>query len=468
MANQNDGGGPFESGDRTILKPRPGAGRPAAPQPTPYGAPQPPPVAPPAYGSPPPPVAPPAYGAPPPPPASGADAPRRIEVSAVGMDPLYQAAGPLLLLAGSLRHTTEGLDVNGLRRQLVTEVRAFEERAKASAVPPDQIGAARYALCATLDEAILTTPWGANSDWASQSLLVTFHRETWGGEKFFQLIDRTREDPARYAGLLEILYACLGLGFAGKFALDAQGPLQRDRLQHDLHERIREVRGAVPPPLSQHWQGVQDTRNSIVRYVPWWVVAAAGIAILTGAYVFFKTQLSNGAEPLLASLSQVGLEQFEAPAAPIVMPPRSLKQLLAPQESQNLLEVEEEGAKSTVILSSSGLFASGSVQVSEAYHEVLQQVAVALDAVPGQVLVVGHSDDQPLRSFRYQNNYELSAARAASVVHELTPLLAEPSRLRSTGLGSSQPRFTPASTEANRAFNRRVEIVHIASGAAAP
>jgi translation initiation factor IF-2 len=59
MANQNDGGGPFESGDRTILKPRPGAGRPAAPQPPPYGAPQPPPAAPPAYGSPqPPPAAP--------------------------------------------------------------------------------------------------------------------------------------------------------------------------------------------------------------------------------------------------------------------------------------------------------------------------------------------------------------------------------------------------------------------------
>jgi type VI secretion system protein ImpK len=390
-----------------------------------------------------------------------------MDVSTIGMDPLYQAAGPLLLLAGSLRHTTEPLDINGLRRQLVTEVRAFEERAKAANVAPDQIGAARYALCATLDEAVLTTPWGANSDWGAQSLLVTFHRETWGGEKFFQLIDRTREDPARFAGLLEILYACLSLGFAGKFALDAQGPLQRDRLQHDLHERIRDVRGAVPAPLSQHWQGVQDKRNSIVRYVPWWVVAAAGLAILTGSYVFLRAQLSSSAEPLLASLSQVGLESFAAEApAPLVMPTQSLKKLLAEPESRNVLEVQEDGAKSTVILSSSGLFASGSVQVSEQYLPVLHQVAAALDAIPGQVLVVGHSDDQPLRSFRFQNNYELSAARAAAVVEQLAPLLAEPTRLRSTGVGSSQPRYTPPSTEANRAFNRRVEIVHIASGAA--
>ena len=478
MANQNDGGGPFESGDRTILKPRPGAGRPSAPQP-------PAPVTPDPYGStapptqPPPPAVPPgyAYAAPPPQPAApppqasaplGAALPPRIESAAIGMDPLYQAAGPLLLLAGSLRHTTEAIEANGLRRQLVAEVRAFEERAKAANVPPDQIGAARYALCASLDEAILTTPWGANSEWAAQSMLVTFHRETWGGEKFFQLIDRTREDPARFAGLLEVLYACLALGFAGKFALDQQGPLQRDRLQHDLHERIRNVRGAVAPPLSQHWQGVQDKRNPIVRYVPWWVVAVAGMAILTGAYIYFRSQLSNDAVPLLTTLSNVGLEQFAAPPAPAIPPPRSLKQLLAPQEAQHLLEVEEDGAKSTVILASSGLFASGSAQVSERYHEVLQQVAAALEQVPGQVLVVGHSDDQPVRSFRYQNNFELSADRAAAVVRELSPLISEPSRLRSTGMGSTQPRYTPPDTDANRAFNRRVEIVHIAAGASAP
>jgi len=450
MANQQ-GGGPFEPGDRTILKPRPGAGRASGPAPA---APAP------AQAAPPP--------SPPAPSAASPSLPRRIDVAANGRDPLYQAAGPLLLLAGSLRHTSEPLDVNGLRRQLVAEVRAFEERVKSAGVAADQVGAARYALCATLDEAVLATPWGANSDWGSQSLLVTFHREAWGGEKFFQLIDRTREDPGRYAGLIEILYACLSLGFAGKFALDPQGALQRDRLQHELHERIRELRGPVAAPLSPHWSGVKDRRNSIVRYVPWWIVAAVGLVILSGAYLYYRAALGQRAEPLLASLSQVGLEGFAAAPAPAVMPAHSLKQLLAPEERQRLLEVQEEGAKSTVVLSAADLFASGSAQVSDRYRDVLKKVADALNQVPGQVLVVGHSDDQPVRSFRYQNNFELSADRAASVVTVLAPLLHEPSRLRSTGMGSTQPRYLPPDTEENRARNRRVEIVHLASGAVAP
>ena len=413
-----------------------------------------------------------AQPAPPPPPAAAylpaATLPRVDVGSGAGVDPLFQAAGPLLLLAGSLRHTTDSIDIAGLRRQLITEMRTFEERAKAAGVAADQVGAARYALCATLDEAILATPWGANSDWGSQSLLVTFHREAWGGEKFFQLIQRTSDDPARYAGLLEVLYACLGLGFAGKFALDPQGGAQRDRMQHELLERIRHIRGPVAPPLSERWQGVQDQRNSIVRYVPWWVVAAAGLALVTGAYLFFRAQLSERAEPLLASLSQVGLEGFTRDATPVAMPAVTLKQLLAGPERERQLAVEEAGGRSTVILSAGDLFASGSAQVSDRYRPVLQQVADALNQVPGQVLVVGHSDDQPVRSFRYQNNFELSAARADAVVRELTPQLREPTRLRSTGVGSSQPRHLPANTQVNRALNRRVEIVHVATGAPTP
>ena len=48
---------------------------------------------------------------------------------------------------------------------------------------------ARYALCAALDEAVLATPWGHESEWAQHPLLVTLHREAWGGEKFFEVLE---------------------------------------------------------------------------------------------------------------------------------------------------------------------------------------------------------------------------------------------------------------------------------------
>jgi len=75
--------------------------------------------------------------------------------------------------------------------------------------------------------------------------------------------------------------------------------------------------------------------------------------------------------------------------------------------------------------------------------------------------VAGHTDDQPLKSFRYRDNFELSRERALSVVNILKPSLSDPARLDSTGYGSSQPRYQPESTPGNRARNRRVEIIHV-------
>ena len=67
------------------------------------------------------------------------------------------------------------------------------------------------------------------------------------------------------------------------------------------------------------------------------------------------------------------------------------------------------------------LFPSGSATVNPAYDETLQRLTKALNKVPGRVLVVGHTDDQPVRSLRYQDNFELSRDRAVSVVTVLQP-----------------------------------------------
>ena len=131
-----------------------------------------------------------------------------------GLNPLVQAASPLLLLAGQLRRHLAVGDVAGLRRHALDEIRRFEERRAAAGVPSEVVLAARYALCATLDEAVLSTPWGAQSEWAQQSLLVALHREAWGGEKFFDMLDRISPDPARHIDLLELQYLCLAVGFA--------------------------------------------------------------------------------------------------------------------------------------------------------------------------------------------------------------------------------------------------------------
>jgi type VI secretion system protein ImpK len=438
MSN-GSGDDPFRPRDATVLRPRPGAGKrtggeagyaPSAHAPPPSYDPQ---------------------------PLSA----NELNALGTGLNPLVQAATALLLLAGRVRGTLQG-DVGALRRQALDEVRRFEERARAAGVANELVLAARYALCAALDEAVLNTPWGAQSEWAQQTLLITFHREAWGGEKFFEMLERIQQDPARHIDLMELQYLCLSMGFAGKYQVVDRGHARLADIQHDLYRRIRQHRGNPETDLSLRWRGVQDQRNPVIRYVPWWVVAAAALAILALAFIFFYVRLGRMAEPVHAELAKIGIADFTAPAAAVPMTGPTLKELLAADEARGDLSVEEQGGRTLITLAAPKLFASGSANVNPAYYETLQHIANAIDQVPGRVLVVGHTDDQPLTSVRYRDNLELSRERAVSVVGVLKLAVDQPARLEYTGVGSTEPRYRPESTAENRARNRRVEIVHIA------
>jgi type VI secretion system protein ImpK len=383
------------------------------------------------------------------------------ELSAGQINPLVQAATPLLALAGRLRVTRAHLDVAGLRRQILDEIRRFEDRARAASVASETVGAARYCLCATLDEAILSTPWGMQSEWAVQTLLVQLHRDTRGGEKFFEMLESIRSDPTRHIDLVELQYVCIALGFNGRFQVLDRGSGQLEDIRHEVFRGIRAFRGAPEAELSPQWRGVEDRRNPVIRYVPWWVVGVLALVVLTGAFIYYHTSLGALAAPIDSRLASIGLSDFTAPVvATPSMGPR-LKPLLSTAEARGVLQIEETGARTTVTLTAPDLFASGSTKVNPAYFELLKDVARAIDQVPGRVMVVGHTDDVPLRSLRYRDNYELSRERAVQVVELLKLAIADPGRLEWTGVGSSQPRYRPESAPENRARNRRVEIIHV-------
>ena len=432
---------PFKPSDATVLRPRPGAGKRGSSD---LGPAQPPPYRPQT-------------------PASQVD---QVPLSAReflggGLNPLVQAASPLLLLAGQIRGTLSSPDLAGLRRFTLDEIRRFEERARAGGVANETVLAARYALCAALDEAVMSTPWGAQSEWAQQPLLVALHREAWGGEKFFEMLDRISQDPGRHIDLMELQYLCIAFGFAGKYQVLDRGHARLAEVHTELYRKIRSHRGTVPTELALRWQGVEDRRNRLVRYVPWWVVGAAALAILTVAFYVYYSRLSNAADPVLGQLAKVGTEEFSAPrpAAPPTGP--TLKTLLATDESAGRLAVVEDGGRTVITLVADNLFASGRAEPNEAYVDMLTRVAAALNQVPGRVLVEGHTDDQALRSLRYRNNFELSRERAANVVAILRRTIDNPARFEVSGAGPSKPLYRPESTAENRARNRRVEITHL-------
>lgn len=380
-----------------------------------------------------------------------------------GLSPLLQAGSPLLLLAGRLRGSVAPMDVGGLRRHAMDALRRFEDQARAAGVANETVMAGRYALCASLDEAVMSTPWGGQSEWAQNPLLVTLHREAWGGEKFFDVLDRVAREPGKFADLLELQYLCLAFGFAGKYHVRERGHEQLAEVQRTLYRRVAEQREAPPPELSPRWRGLEDQRHRVVRQIPAWVVAAAAVAILAVTFTWYYSSLAEAAAPIQRALAGIGRDAF-APADFDAAPDGpTLKQLLAPAEKAGLLRVDEQGARTVVTLRAAGLFASGSADVDPGAVGTLRQVADALDKVPGRVLVVGHTDDQQVRSLRFQDNFHLSRERAVSVARVLRESPGTAGRVSWTGVGASEPLPSQANESAGdyRARNRRVEIVHV-------
>lgn len=392
--------------------------------------------------------------------ASGARTAAVEEFITRGANPLLAAAGPLLILGATVGSMVYQADVEGLRRKAVESVQAFEAQARAAGVDPNDVTIARYVICTFLDSAIFQTPWGGQTVWGPRSLLLTFHNEAHGGEKFFTLLERLRQDPARYLNLLELQYICLALGFQGKYRFESNSRAMVQTLQDDLYRLIRAQRPGIGAALSGHWQGLTQPKARAFRLVPWWVVVVAAAAILLSVLIFLRASLSDKAAPVLAALAVRGVDTGYA--APPPQAPSRLKQLLAPQEQAGELLVEEFGKRTVVTLKVPELFQSGSAQVVAGQVPLFTAIGRALEAVPGRILVVGHTDDQPLRSFRYADNFELSRERAVAVAQLLKPSLGNFSRVEWTGLGATQPRFQPVSSPENRARNRRVEIVHLA------
>jgi type VI secretion system protein ImpK len=379
-------------------------------------------------------------------------------VAATGLNPLVAAANPLLMAVPQLRATLNHPNPAALRDQLAGAIRVFESRAKASGVASEKVIAARYALCTLLDEAAASTPWGGQGSWAKHSLLVLFHNEAWGGEKFFQLLSKLAENPAGNRDLLELMYTCLALGFEGRYRVAQNGQTQLDSLRERLAQLLRQQAGEYERDLAPRWQGVVPKGRSIFAMVPLWIGVALCGLLLLAAYLGFSYVLNTASDPVYAELQSIRVQtptpREPAPAVPAAKP--RLGQFLAREIAEGLVAVRDEPRQSVVTLRGDGVFAAGSASVAEAATPVLLRVADALSGVPGKVLVTGHTDNQPIRSARFPSNWHLSQERARTVRDLLASRVA-PARLSAEGRADAEP-IAPNDSPADRARNRRVEI----------
>ena len=399
--------------------------------------------------------------------AAAAAALTPIPATAGGLNPLLRAANPLLELALPLRQLPTHPNVEELRTQMMQMVRTFETQGRASGYDDEKLGASRYCLCTFLDEAVSSTPWGAGL-WASRSLLITFHNEGSGGERFFVILQRLAQNPAANVDVLELLYVILGLGFEGRYRLIDGGRTQLDTIRERLEQMIRSQRGAAERDLSPHWLPVKVERKPLLQLVPLWVAAAVACVVLVIVHLGLSFSLNDASDGVFRALHAIRVTPPTAPAprqaaAPALAP--KLSQFLAPEIARGLVRVTETPDRTVVELNGDGLFASGSAELEPEYAALVQRIGDALKDVPGNVVVAGHTDNQRLISARFPSNWHLSQARAEVVRNMLAARAGSPGRFTAEGRGDTEP-IAPNDSPANRAKNRRVDITVLAAGAA--
>lgn len=222
----------------------------------------------------------------------------------LGINPLVAVASALLSEIVRLQRSEEREDLFILKDRLTSEIKRFEHRALQDGAESSQVMAARYVLCTALDEAVVTTPWGNESEWSQMSLLSSFHNETFGGEKFFQLLERLSRDPVKHLPMLELMYICMSLGFEGKYRVLPRGMIELETLRDSLYRQIRQLRGDVPRDISPHWQGLRETRRRLVRIVPWWLITLFTLICLGVIYGVFSWMLNEERTHAVAPFEQ--------------------------------------------------------------------------------------------------------------------------------------------------------------------
>lgn len=122
------------------------------------------------------------------------------------------------------------------------------------------------------------------------------------------------------------------------------------------------------------------------------------------------------------------------------------------------LEIEAVGRIVIIRIKEKGSFLSGSDNIKPGFRPVLRKIRDILKTTDGRFYVVGHTDNLPIDTERFRSNWELSAARAVSVVHELLRTKEiESTKFEVSGVADTQP-IGPNDTTEGRAANRRVEI----------
>jgi type VI secretion system protein ImpK len=386
-----------------------------------------------------------------------------------GPNPILNAARPLLILLANLRLTSDHSQAAPLMDAVAEQIASIDRDLAQAGVSPEHLRMTKYAVCATTDDIVQNLPGSDRLLWTQYSMMARFFGQAVSGIGFFDELNRAKAQPTANYDVLELMHACLSLGFQGQFRSGGGGDVMLQQIRRDLYQTLRTFKPRAGEDISPHWKGQDIKPKHMQVRLPVWVTAAGAGVLLLGVFIGLRLLLGLSSDALADKMAgihpttEIRLAR-DAPKPPPAPPPGESKQLvrvrtaLQQEISGKKLEVFESRGQIVVKLLTDALFAPGSADVNPDFVPALDKVASVLDTEPKTISVVGHTDNVKLKSrLKFKNNQDLSEKRAIAVAKIMAPKLTDPARIETSGLGETTP-IKDNKTKEGRAANRRVEI----------
>jgi len=190
-----------------------------------------------------------------------------------------------------LRITRQYGTLSSLRQRFKQILDAVDFAAKKNDVLPKDLEDAKYAMCALMDQMILTSDCPFKDEWAARPLELEYFGQNIAGVEFFNRLENMRSQIESRGDAAEVYYYCLVNGFEGKYHIEGKEKLNllTDGLAFDL----KRLRQGVYDKLSVQWELPQSLMQKAVTEIPPWMIGVAALFVVFLVFIIFRSIIGN-------------------------------------------------------------------------------------------------------------------------------------------------------------------------------
>lgn len=229
------------------------------------------------------------------------------------VDLLYDGFHMLILL----NHRSVPKDPDEFCGNIQKFLEQFERAARKNNFSATDIFDAKYAFCAGIDEAVLSSQMNIRDTWERRPLQLLLFGDQLAGEHFFDKLEAARNEGANRINALEVFHMCLLIGFKGRYLLE--GPEKLKYLTQQLGEQIAHIKGKAAA-FSPHWAAPDSIANAIKRDIPIWVIVSVLALFGLIAYVGLDWHAGRTVQQTLSPFKNVVQLAPRAPTLTITLP----------------------------------------------------------------------------------------------------------------------------------------------------